>query len=67
MSLSRDEAAKQGFAFSIEGEKRPSNPSVEIWEGNLTIDNHTERIQGSSEEAVLAEVEKRLIRSRREL
>ena len=60
MALTEKQAAKHGFAFAIEGLRAPSNPNTELYEGNLTIDNHTERFQGKSKDEVLKAVEQRL-------
>ena len=59
--LSRDQAAENGLKFSIEGEARPEAPDQEIWAADLTIDGHTERFAGKSEEDVLAQAERVLI------
>jgi hypothetical protein len=61
MALSRSEAEKHGLAFSVEGETRPESPDQEVYEADLTIDGHTERFAGKSEEDVLNSVEKVLI------
>lgn len=59
--LSRDQAAENGLKFSIEGECRPEAPDQEIWAADLTIDGHTEKFAGKSEEDVLAQAERVLI------
>ncbi len=58
MALSKSEAEKQGLKFSIEGEARPEAPDQDIFEADLTIDGHTEKFAGKSEEDVLAQAEK---------
>lgn len=59
--LSRDQAAENGLKFSIEGEARPEAPDQEIWAADLTIDGHTERFAGKSEEDILVQAERVLI------
>lgn len=61
MGLSRSEAEKNGLKFSIEGEARPEAPDQEIWAADLTIDGHTERFAGKSEEDILAQANKVLV------
>lgn len=56
--LSRDQAEELGLKFSIEGEARPEAPDQDIWAADLTIDGHTERLAGKSEEDVLAQAER---------
>src|SRR4051812_1324778 len=53
MALSRSEAEKHGLAFVHEGEKFRSDPDQEVWSADITIDGHTEKIQGKSEDDVL--------------
>lgn len=59
--LSRDKAEELGLKFSIEGEKRPEAPDQEIWAADLTIDGHTERFAGKSEDDILAQAERVLL------
>lgn len=59
--LSRDKAEEFGLKFSIEGEARPEAPDQEIWAADLTIDGHTERFAGKSEDDLLAQAEKVLV------
>ena len=61
MSLSKGKAAELGLKFNIEGETRPEAPDQEIWAADLTIDGHTEKFAGKSEEDVLAQAEAVLI------
>lgn len=59
--LSREKAEELGLKFSIEGEARPEAPDQEIWAADLTIDGHTERFAGKSEEELLEQVERVLL------
>lgn len=59
--LSRDQAEENGLKFSIEGEARPEAPDQDIWAADLTIDGHTERFAGKSEEDILEQAERVLI------
>lgn len=61
MPLSRSEAEENGLKFSIEGEARPEAPDQEIWAADLTIDGHTERFAGKSEEDILAQANRVLL------
>lgn len=57
MSLSREQAEANGLRFSIDGEAHPADPDIEIYQADLTIDGHTERLAGKSEEDILAQVQ----------
>lgn len=59
--LSRDKAEELGLKFSIEGETRPEAPDQEIWAADLTIDGHTERFAGKSEEDILEQAQRVLV------
>lgn len=61
MSLSKDKAGELGLMFSIKGDARPEDPDQEIWAADLTIDGHTERFTGKSEQDILEQAEKVLI------
>jgi hypothetical protein len=63
MPLSRSEAEKHGLQFSHEGDVYPSDPDQEVWAADVTIDGHTEHLQGKSEEDVLVQAEQ-LLKSR---
>lgn len=63
--LSRDQAAENGLMFSIEGETRPEAPDQEIWAADLTLDGHTWKFAGKSEEDVLEQAERVLISGKR--
>lgn len=59
--LSRDKAEELGLKFSIEGEARPEAPDQDIWAADLTIDGHTERFAGKSEDDILVQAERVLV------
>lgn len=62
MALSRAEAEQHGLAFNHEDDYRAaSSPDQPHFAADLTIDGHTEHIQGKSEEDVLAQAERLLL------
>jgi hypothetical protein len=60
MSLSREEAAEHGFGFGTEDRQSPADPDQPHYEAALTIDGHTLRFQGKSEEECLLQAERAL-------
>lgn len=58
MALSRAEAEANGLAFIEEGVRYRSDPDIEHFTADLTIDGHTEHFEGKSEEDVLLAAER---------
>lgn len=56
--LDRDKAESLGLAFVHEGEAHSADPDIEVYTADLTVDGHTEHLQGKSEEDVLAQAER---------
>jgi hypothetical protein len=62
MSLSRERAEQEfGLAFIHEGVAHPADPDQVIFEADITLDGHTESLQGKSEEDILASAERLLL------
>lgn len=57
MALSRKDAEAHGLAFIEEGVSYPSSPDIKHYSADLTIDGHTEHLEGKSEKDVLASAE----------
>lgn len=66
MSLSREKFEELGGAFTQEDYRSPVDADQPVFAADVTLDGHTEHLQGKSEEDVLAQAEN-LLHSRGKL